>query len=273
MADTCMYIWHHCADLMHTQVEIISFSAAPRTQTKQPQVCVKSSKHGYCEHTMGDSAERIKGEVCWFWLADSPPGSSLHFLKNANASVSGCMEDQEEEEEANEEHGSEEVVGIGSFHFSGRRRRRHTAVRLGKLSLGKAWQQSPGQLRGVYPLPQRHGRDRGVWVQIEEWKETEKRDRGAMGGLKKNGSLSIVRGRREEWREREGTVFCSHLARSLIQNVDTGSWRRGEEGEYGSPQFCVWREKSVCITLILFTVAHTHARTHTLVLSHTQWHM
>lgn len=69
--------------------------------------------------------------------------------------------------------------------------------------------------------------------------------------------------RREEWRGREGTVFCSHLACSVIQNVDTGSWRRGEEGEQRSPQFCVWREKSVCITLILFAVVYTHTRTYT----------
>lgn len=89
---------------------------------------------------MGDSTERMKGEVWWFWLTDSPSGSPLYFLKNANAYVSGCMEDQEEDEEdeADEEQESEEFVGIGSFHFSGRRRRRHTAVKLGKLSLGKA---------------------------------------------------------------------------------------------------------------------------------------
>ncbi len=41
-------------------------------------------------------------------------------------------------EEVDEKLESEDFVGIGSFHFSGRRRRRHIAVKLGKLSLGKA---------------------------------------------------------------------------------------------------------------------------------------
>lgn len=80
------------------------------------------------------------GVVCRFLLADSPSGPPFYFLKNANASVSGCMEDQEKDDEewTDEEQESEASDGIGSFNFSGRRRRRHTAVRLGKLSLGKA---------------------------------------------------------------------------------------------------------------------------------------
>lgn len=60
------------------------------------------------------------------------------------------------------------------------------------------------------------------------------------GGLKKNCSLSSEELWRTEGRKRErGMCSVNHLARSVIQNVDTGSWRQGEEGEQGSPQFHV----------------------------------
>lgn len=216
---------------------------------------------------MGDSTERIKGEVCWFWLADSPSAPPLYSFKNANASVSACMEDQEEdeEEEANEEQGSEEFVCTGSFHFSWRRRRRHTAVRLGKLSLGKAWQQSPGQSRGVYPLPRRHERNRGVRVRIEEWEEMKKGDgEVSAGSLKRTGSVSRgeTGGMKGEWGD------CVLQPSGPFTDPERWHWqlknRRGRGAGESSVQ-CLKRE--VCLYYFNLihsaTLTHTHAYTFT----------
>lgn len=51
----------------------------------------------------------------------------------------GCMKDrgENEDKELYEEQGRKGSEGRQSFHFPGRRCRRHTAIRLGKLSLEK----------------------------------------------------------------------------------------------------------------------------------------
>lgn len=102
-----------------------------------------------------------------------------------------------------------------------------------------AWERLDSRALGnwVYPLPQR------PW----ERQKSARTDRGVRGetcwygGLKKNCSLSSggQEGELKGERERERNVFCSHLARSVIQNDDTGSWRQREEGEQRSPQFHV----------------------------------
>lgn len=166
---------------------------------------------------------------------------------------------------------SEECIGVGCFHFSGRRCRRHSAVRLGKLSLGKAWQQSPGQLRGVYPLPQRHERHRRVRVQIEEREERKKSNEEVLvGGLKKKGGASS-RGKEGGMKGERGD--CVLQPSGPFTDPERWHWqlkkRKGRGvGEKRSPQFCVWREKSVCITLILFTVIHAHTLKHTRHVQH-----
>lgn len=58
-------------------------------------------------------------------------------------------------------------------------------------------------------------------------------------------------------------MFCSHLARSLIQNVTLAAEeeeRKGSEGSGESSVLCLKRELSVCVALILFTAvrASTH---------------
>lgn len=64
--------------------------------------------------------------------------------------------------------------------------------------------------------------------QVEEGEEMTKRVSWLLVGLKRSVDVAVETVRRQKERKREG-MLCSHLAHSVIQNIDTGSWRWGKE--------------------------------------------